>query len=358
MAFGNEGVLELLDAWDGLGVVTRRDHATDAWIFVALHDDTLGRPVGGCRMRVYDRPEEGLRDALRLARGMTEKWAAMDVPYGGGKAVLALERPLDAEERRGLLRRFGDLLESLAGAYGTGEDLGTTPDDMRLVATRTRWVVGLPPGDDAPTDPGPFTALGVQAGIEAALERRFGSADLGGRTVLVQGVGDVGEPLARFLARAGARLLLADVDRERVEGLAAELGGEVVEPDAVYDTRCDVYAPCALGATLHDDTVPRLECAIVAGSANNQLEEPRHAEALHERGILWAPDFVVNGGGAMAFGLLWLGAVEVEGMAPRVRRIGDALREIFAEAEERGESPLHAAHRRARRVLERGPAAG
>ncbi len=353
MAFGNEGFLELLDAWDGLGVVTRRDHAAAAWIFVALHDDALGRPVGGCRMRVYDRPEEGLRDALRLARGMTEKWAAMDVGYGGGKAVLALERPLDAEERHGLLLRFGDLLESLAGAYGTGEDLGTTPDDMRVIASRTRWVVGLPPGDDAPSDPGPFTALGVHAGIEAALEHRFGSADAAGRSVLVQGVGDVGEPLARLLAGSGARLLLADVDRERVETLAGELDAEVVAPDDVYDTACDVYAPCALGATLRDDTVPRLRCAIVAGSANNQLEEARHAEALHGRGILWAPDFVVNGGGAMAFGLLHLGEVDVAGMTPRVRRIGDALREIFREAEDRGESPLHPARRRARRTLER-----
>ena len=160
MAFGQEGFFRLLEEWDGLGVVVRRDAPTDAWIFVALHDDTLGRPVGGCRMKRYPRPEEGLRDALRLARGMTWKWAAMGLGFGGGKAVVALTRELSPGERRGLLLRFGDLLESLEGSYGTGEDLGTTPEDIRLVASRTRYVVGLPLGDEGPSDPGPYTALG------------------------------------------------------------------------------------------------------------------------------------------------------------------------------------------------------
>lgn len=352
MAFAQEGMTAVLEAWDGLGVVVRWDAPARAWVFVALHDDRLGRPVGGCRMKVYARPEDGLRDALRLARGMTWKWAAMDLGFGGGKAVLALTRPLEEEDRRGLLLRFGDLLESLEGAYGTGEDLGTTPEDMRLIATRTRHVVGLPPGEDAPSDPGPYTALGVLAGIRAALAHRHGDGSLQGRTVLIQGVGDVGAPLARCVAEEGGRVLVADVDGSRAEAVAGAVDGTVVDPEAVYDTPCDVYAPCALGATLNDATIPRLRSAIVAGSANNQLEEARHAGALHDRGILYAPDYVVNGGGAMAFGLLWLGQEEVDGLEARVRGIGATLSRIFAEADSRSESPVEAARRRAERVLE------
>lgn len=352
MGFPEQGFLSLMDGWDGLGVVVRRDPEADAWIFVALHDDTLGRPVGGCRMKRYSRPEEGLRDALRLARGMTWKWAAMGLAYGGGKAVLALGRDLSTEERGSLLLRFGELLESLAGAYGTGEDLGTTPEDMRLVATRTRWVVGLPPGEDGPSDPGPYTALGVLAGMRAALAHRHGDGTtLEERTVLVQGVGDVGAPLARLIAAAGGRVLVSDVNGVRAAAVAHEVGGTVVAPSDAYDARCDVYAPCALGATLNDETIERLRCGIVAGSANNQLEAPRHAALLAERGILYAPDYVINGGGAMAFGLLHLGEEEVEGLEARVRGIGDALAEIFAESAARGESPVEAARRRVERVL-------
>lgn len=351
MAAAEGDFAPLLAAWEGRGVVMRYDAPTASWIFIALHDDTLGPPVGGCRMMRYPRPVDGLRDALRLAGGMTPKWAAMGLAFGGGKAVLALSRPLEDEERRGLLLRFGDLLETLGGAFGTGEDLGTTPDDMRLVATRTRHVVGLPPGGEGPSDPGPFTAEGVLAGIRAALEHRYGSPELRGRSVLIQGIGDVGAPLARMVARSGARLLLADLDDDRARALAVETGGTVVAAADVVGSPCDVFAPCAVGAVLDDDTVPRLRCAIVAGSANNQLAAPRHADMLHRRGILYAPDYVINGGGAMAFGLLWLGREEVGGLEERVRGIGDVLREVFAEARERDESPVVAAGRRVDRVL-------
>lgn len=351
MAAAGGDFAPLLEAWDGRGVVMRHDAPTGSWVFIALHDDTLGPPVGGCRMMRYPRPEDGLRDAMRLAGGMTLKWAAMGLEFGGGKAVLALSRRLDDGERRGLLLRFGDLLETLGGAYGTGEDLGTTPEDMRLVATRTRHVVGLPPGGEGPSDPGPFTAEGVLAGIRAALEHRFGDPEPRGRSLLIQGGGDVGAPLARAAAAAGARLLLADLDVDRARALAAETGGSVVAAEEVVDTPCDVFAPCAVGAVLDDDTIPRLRCAIVAGSANNQLAAPRHADLLHRRGILYAPDYVINGGGAMAFGLLWLGREEVGGLEERVRGIGDVLRKIFAEARERNESPVVAAERRVERVL-------
>lgn len=348
-----EGLLELVQRWDGLAVVTRYDPPTGTWMFVALHDDTLGTPVGGCRMKVYPTPEDGLHDALRLAEGMTYKWAAIDFPFGGGKAVLAVPRPLEGEERVGLLHRFGALLDSLGGAFGTGEDLGTTPEDMRELGTVTEHVVGLPRDGVGPTDPGPFTALGVFSGIQAALRHRD-HGEVGGRRVLIQGVGDVGAPLARMCAEAGASLLLSDVDQERATAVAAELGGEVVAPEAVYDEPCDVYAPCAVGATLNGETIPRLRCDIVAGSANNQLAVEEDAEHLGDRGILYAPDFIVNAGGAMAFGLIYRGEGRPDELKRRVEGIGDTLEQVFAEATEVGGGPLAAARRLARRVLTRG----
>ncbi len=190
--------LELVRRWDGIGVVSHHDEPTGAWMFVALHDDTLGRPTGGCRMKVYDAPEDGLRDAQRLSEGMTRKWAAVDLPFGGGKAVLAVPRVPTGEVREGLLRRFGALLNSLRGAFSTGEDLGTTPADMLVLSGVTPWVTATDPATGELLDPGPWTALGVHHGILAALADRTGSATLRGRGVLVQswsrGWGTSGHP--------------------------------------------------------------------------------------------------------------------------------------------------------------------
>lgn len=346
-----ESFTDLLEQWDGLGVVVRYDVPTGTWIFIAIHDDRLGMPVGGCRMKTYPRPEDGLRDALRLAEGMTSKWAVIDLPFGGAKSVLAVPRRMEGEERRGLLHRFGHLLDSLNGSYGVGEDLGTTPDDMREIATTSEHVVGLPTDPSMPTDPGPYTALGVYAGIRAALRHRHGSDDLKGRRVLIQGVGDVGEPLARLVAKDGGSVVLSDVDEDKATALAAELGGRAIAPDQLYDEPCDVYAPCAIGATLNEETIPRLRCDIVAGSANNQLEVEEDAARLAERGILYAPDYVVNAGGAMAFTLIYLGERDLEELDRRVLEIGDTLEQILAEAETEGDGPLAAAKRRVQRVL-------
>jgi len=348
-----------LEAWDGEAVIVRFDASTGAWIFIALHDTTLGRPTGGTRMRIYDSPGEGLQDAQRLAAGMTAKWAALGFEKGGGKAVLALSRPLEGEEWRGLLLRYGDLLESLRGAFGTGEDLGTTPEDMRIIAERTRFVHGVTDSGRKVEDPGPFTARGVVAGIRAALRHVIGEKSLvgttvAGKTVLIQGVGDVGEPIARDLAPLGAKLLLSDLDTARVETLAQELGAEIVAPDAVYSTPCDVFAPCAIGAILNTRTIPQLACRIVAGSANNQLETPGDAQRLLERGILYAPDYIINGAGALAFGLMEQGVTDREVLMARVEQVGDTLQGIFQEAEERQESPLEVS----KRLVERALAAG
>ncbi len=337
-------IKSLIETWDGIGVVIRYDAETETWIFVALHSDRLGAPSGGTRMKVYSGPAAGLRDAMRLARGMTHKWAAVGLDHGGGKAVLALSRPLQPDERTGLLRRYGQLINSLHGSFGTGPDLGTTPDDMIVIAQETEYVHGVDRAAGTCIDPGPFTAMGVFAGIKASVQHVFGSGDLTGRVVHVQGVGDVGDPLARLLKEAGADLILSDLDTRRAERLSEELGGsEVFEPHTAYGAACDVYAPCAVGGTLNSETIPELKCRIVAGSANNQLESPEHSQALHDRGILYAPDYIVNAGGAVALGLITRGEKDREILRARVNQIEQSLLEILEEAAKRDESPVQAA---------------
>lgn len=344
-------MFELMAEWDGIGVIVRHDAPTGTWIFIALHDDTLGRPVGGCRMKVYERPEDALVDALRLAKGMTSKWAAIDFPFGGGKSVLAIPHELEGAERTGLLHRFGALLNTLNGTYGTGEDMGTTPEDMLTIAQVTSNVMGVEPGSTAAIDPGPYTALGVFESIRSVLRHTVGSDDMTGKRILIQGIGRVGDPLARTISAAGGQVLLSDVDASRVAALAEELGGAVVPAEAVYSTDCDVFAPCAIGAILSEDTIPLLECRGVAGSANNQLRDDDDADLLHGRGILYAPDYIANGGGAMAFGLIFQGVTEDEALKSRVSTIGASLDEIFEESASESISPLVSASRRVERIL-------
>ena len=347
---------ELIRDWGGEFVAVHHDSEADAWIFIAVHSSRLGRPVGGTRMRVYGSPEEGLRDAQRLAEGMTYKWAAIDFPLGGGKAVIALPAPPAAEAREALLERYGDLVEALSGAFGTGVDMGVGPEDVVVIARRTGYVFGRPPSEGGAGDPGPWTALGVFTGMEVAAGTVFGSSDLEGRTVVVQGVGDVGGPLARRLAEAGAALKLSDVDAGRAERLAGELGAERVPADDVYDEACDILAPCAVGGVLNAETIPRLRCRIVAGSANNQLGEAEDAERLLARGILYAPDYIINAGGAIAHGGLEALDMNEAEVRERVLGIGPTLEAIFDESARDAASPVHAADRRARAVLERGRA--
>lgn len=326
-----------------------RDPETDTWIFIALHDTRPGPAVGGTRMKTYPTPGDGLLDAMRLAEGMTYKWAGVGIPFGGGKAVLATRETLAGETRRRLLQRYGRLLGSLRGAFRTGVDLGTTPEDMKVVSDGAPYVMGIIHGHS--TDPGPYTALGVFAGMRAALLTRFGTDSFDGRSVLIQGVGDVGQPLAKMLAEAGARLVMCDIDDETAQSWADKLGGTVVAPADMADAHVDIYAPCAVGATVNSETVPRLRCQIVAGSANNQLQAVEDADRLHERGILYAPDYIINAGGAIAFGRMQLGVTEEEQIRSEVEGIGATLTEIFEEAAAAEESPVHAAQRRAVRFL-------
>lgn len=341
----------LIDSWDGDWVLTARDVAADAWIFLSIHDTTLGMALGGCRFKVYPTPADGLEDGMRLARGMTYKWAAIDFPFGGGKTVIACTAPPTEAERERLLLRVGDIIASLGGSYGTGCDMGTTPDDMVIIGQRTRWVFGRPEGQGGQGDPGPWTARGVEAGMRAACRHAFDGVGIQGRTVLIQGAGGVGRPLAKRLAQAGARLLISDAFPERAKSLAAEVEAETIPPEDVYDVECDVFSPCAIGGILNERSIGRLRCRVVAGSANNQLRQDEDAERLLERGIIYAPDFVINAGGAIAHGALELLGWTEPDTAVRIDAIETTIDEILEEAETRNESPLRGAARRAERIL-------
>jgi leucine dehydrogenase len=344
----------LIEAWDGVAAIVSFDRPTGTWVFICLHDTTLGPCTGGTRMKVYDAPEEGLLDAMRLAEGMTCKWASIDQGFGGGKAVLAIPRPLEGEEREGLLRRYARRIEALAGGFWTGEDLGTTTADFRILAEETRWVHGFDQETGEKLDPSPYTAQGVFRGVGAALERVFGSSSAKGRKVLIEGAGNVGGRLGELLAGAGAELLVSDLDGDRAEAFGRAHSATVVPLEAAYDTPCDVYAPCAVGATVNPETVPRLACRIIAGSANNQLSSPDQAEAVAERGILYVPDYVINSGGALSFALLAEGVLPGEPLLAEMDRVGRIVGEILDEAAAGGGTPLATARRRVERRLAEG----
>jgi leucine dehydrogenase len=333
-------------------VVVRRGRRSGLYTFVAVHSTIRGPSLGGCRMWGYTDSRQALRDALRLSRAMTFKSAVADLPLGGGKGVImtAPGQSLSGALRTAALLDFGDTVESLGGRYIAAEDVGTSSRDMRLIAQRTRHVAGLPVRMGGSGDPSPFTALGVESAIRACCERVFGSSSLRERSVAVVGLGHVGSRVAKRCARAGARLVVGDIDRGK-RRLAEELGADWVDPDQALDAEVDVVAPCALGGVLTQDTVPRLRCRIIAGAANNQLAGESVADLLSAREILWAPDFVANAGGIINI------AEELNGYGAaaarrRVRRIGEILLEIFDRADAVGTTPLAAAMDLARARLE------
>ncbi|MGE5234525.1 MAG: Glu/Leu/Phe/Val dehydrogenase dimerization domain-containing protein [Acidobacteriota bacterium] len=264
---------------------------------IAIHSTVLGPGLGGVRMWPYPTFADALTDALRLSRGMTYKAAAAGLNLGGGKAVIIGDPKQDKSEA--LLRCFGSYVESLGGLYITAEDVGTDMEDMELIHAETRYVTGVSPAHGGGGDPSPVTAFGVLQGIKATCEWRFGGDGvLRGKTVAVMGLGNVGFHLARYLREEGAKVLGCDIDADAIGRARREAGVEIVKPQEIYDVPCDVFAPCALGAVLNDRTIPRLKCAVVAGAANNQLaDEERDGAALEARGILYAPDFVINAGG-------------------------------------------------------------
>lgn len=333
-------------------LVVRKGARGGRCVIVAVHSTALGPALGGVRMWHYRATEDATRDALRLATGMTYKAAAAGLALGGGKGVICAPHgpPPTGREREALLLDFADVVESLEGRYITAEDAGTSPRDLVAIAERTDHVTGLPVGHGGAGDPSPFTAVGVEAAMRACLRERFGSAELRGRRVVVVGPGHVGEPLARRVAEAGAELLLSDID-QRKRGLAVELGATWVEPADAMLAECDVLAPCALGGAIDAPRAELLRCEIVCGSANNQLAEDGLDTVLAERGILYAPDFIVNAGGLMhVYG-------EIRGYtAERARELALGIEatmdRILSTAATTAITPLAAAHELALQRLE------
>jgi leucine dehydrogenase len=263
---------ELLQAWDGEEAVIRFDRESGAWMFVCVHSTVLGPAGGGTRLRVYARPGDGLADAMQLSQAMTQKMAAAGMPRGGGKGVLAVPALPEGEARRALLLRYAELVTSLGGTFHTAGDMNITPADLDVVAERCPWVYGT---TGRGGNSGRGTARGVLHGIRASVEHVFGSHELAGRSVLIQGVGAVGGDLARGLAQEGAEVLVSDLDTELAARVAAEVGGAAVAPADALATACDVFSPCAAGGILGAETISRLRCRIVAGSANQPARRPR-----------------------------------------------------------------------------------
>lgn len=273
------------------------DAATGLRCIIAVHDTTLGPALGGTRMWPYATEADALEDVLRLSRGMTYKSALAGLDLGGGKAVIIGDARKDKTEA--MFRRFGRFVDSLNGRYITAEDVGMTTTEMVNIRKETNNVVGLPVSMGGSGDPSPVTAYGVFCGLKAAAKTAFGTDDLAKRKVAVQGAGNVGRSLVGRLLKEGATVYLTDIHEDKLAAVKAEHPGvQLVKPDEVIGLDVDIYSPCALGATINDDTLPKLKCSVIAGAANNQLaNEERHGKALMEKGILYAPDFLINAGG-------------------------------------------------------------
>ncbi|MEP6759555.1 MAG: Glu/Leu/Phe/Val dehydrogenase dimerization domain-containing protein [Actinomycetota bacterium] len=343
---------ERLQAWDGEELVARFDAPTGTWMFVAVHSTVLGPAMGGTRMKTYPSAEEAAGDALRLSQAMSMKQAAAGLPYGGGKAVLAVPAvpPRGSDERRAIVRRYAELVGSLRGTYVTAADMNTGPADMDMIAETTSFVLGRSPANGGAGDPGEGTAIGVFHAIRAACRHAFGTDDLSARSVLVQGAGSVGARLITELREAGARVMATDVDLTRV----AVTGAEPVDLQAALTTPCDVFAPCATGGVFSAETIPALACRVVAGAANNQLATLADGGRLQERGILYTPDYVANAGG-----VIWLAGYETLGwddahMRARLAAIEQTLADIFTAAETNATTTAEAADRLAKARIEAG----
>ncbi len=287
-------ILEYMQRYDYEQLVVCNEPSAGLKAFIAIHDTTLGPACGGVRIWPHATEEEALLDVLRLARAMTYKSALAGLPLGGGKALIMADPRKDKNEA--LLRAFGRYVDTLGGRYVTTEDVGMTPLDVEHIAQETSHIVGLPLSLGGSGDTSIMTGLGVYLGMQACAKAVWGSDSLDGRVVAMQGFGHVAVQTAEYLLKEGVELVVTDID-EAARERAHELGATIVQPDAIYDTECDIFSPCALGGVLNSDTVPRLRCAIVAGGANNQLMDDEDGVELQRRGILYAPDYVINAGG-------------------------------------------------------------
>jgi leucine dehydrogenase len=329
------------------------DPATGLKAIVAVHSTALGPAAGGCRRWTYTSDDAALTDVLRLSRGMTYKNAVAGLPFGGGKSVILASE--QAPKSRALFEAFGRAIHSLQGRYITAEDVGISVDDMRIVRGETPFVSGLPQsGSGAGGDPSPWTALGVFHGIEAAVAARLGKHSLAGVRVAVQGVGHVGAHLCTRLHAAGAKLIVADVNRGNLQGVLERIPAEVVDPRDILFSKADVLAPCALGNVLNAETIPRIRATVIAGAANNQLASADDGARLTERGILYAPDYVINAGGVISVAREYLGDSTEEQVRREIWRIPERLQQIFADAESRAQPTSLVADELARQIVAQG----
>ncbi len=320
---------DYMERYDYENLLLCQDRSVGLKAVIAIHDTTLGPATGGCRMWTYAHEDGAIEDALRLARGMTYKYAAAGVNLGGGKAVILGDPKRDKSEA--LFRSLGRFIHRLGGVYITGEDVGTTLRDMEWIRMETPFVVTLPSAWGGAGPISPATAVGVLQSMRACLEEVYGSADLDGRSVAVQGVGSVGFEVVKLLEQTGARVIIGDIDEDKVKAAVAEFGVEATDdPDRMHALDVDVYCPCALGGVINDRTVEHVRARIVAGSANNQLQEERHGDRLHQREILYAPDYICNAGGTIYdTDRLLPGGMNQQRAMENVRRIYDTMREVI-----------------------------
>ncbi len=329
----------LFKQWAGENLITRYHQPTGAWIFLAIHSMRLGPPVsGGTRMKSYPSVEAALQDAFKLSAAMTSKLALAGIAHGGGKAVIAIPQNLDPAMRLDLLRSYGTLLHQLNGLFLTGPDVGTSPEDMNIIAeTGHPYVFSRTPDAGGAGDSGPGTAIGVFSAIQVTCQQLFGNASPAGKRILVQGTGNVGQALIGMLQQAGAEVLFSEVDEAAIRSCRDEGGLQFIAPSELFSTPCDIFSPCALGGILKADTISKLQCRAVVGSANNQLEYPADAKTLQQRGILYAPDIAINIGGLMS-----IIGIESEGWSKeeafeRVSDIVDqTLRQVYDLATSKG----------------------
>lgn len=331
-------------------VVACRDEESGLHAIISIHDRTMGPSLGGLRMFPYDNESDALTDVLRLSRGMTYKSACAGTGLGGGKAVIIGDPKTDRTEAR--FRAMGRFIETLDGGYITAEDMGVGIRELEWIRAETKHVTGLSRESGSSGNPSPFTARGVVRGLRACAEEQFGTSRLDGFHYAVQGLGHVGGEVVRGLSIVGGFCTVTDISEERRAEFEVLPGVEVVAPDDIYDIECDFFVPCAMGGVLHDETIPRLKCKVVSGAANNQLLEDRHGQMLTDRGILYAPDYVINAGGIINVSV----ELEADGYDERkavakIENIYDALKEIFATSRREGITPSLAADRVAEQRL-------
>jgi leucine dehydrogenase len=343
-------IFKYLEKYDYEQVVFCQDKTSGLKAIIAIHDTTLGPALGGTRMWTYESEEAAIEDALRLAKGMTYKNAAAGLNLGGGKTVIIGDPRKDKNEE--MFRAFGRYIQGLNGRYITAEDVGTTVADMDLIHEETDFVTGISPAFGSSGNPSPVTAYGVYVGMKAAAKEAFGSDSLEGKVIAIQGVGNVAYTLCKYLHEEGAQLIVTDINKEAVARAVEDFGAKAVDPNDIYSVECDIYAPCALGATINDDTIPQLKAKVIAGSANNQLKDTRHGDIIHEMGIVYAPDYVINAGGVINVADELYGYNHERAMK-KVELIYNSIEKIIEIAKRDGVPTYVAADRMAEERIER-----